>query len=199
MLTVVCNFVSCAPIETKQMMGKDFYKILGLDKSASESDIKKAYRKLALKYHPDKNKSPGAEEKFKEVAEAYEILSDPKKKQVYDTYGEQGLRGGTPTGGGSGSDGFTYTFHGDPRATFEAFFGTSSPFSSFFGNDSGGDEEMIFEESGGFPSGFGGMFGGPGRRSFTQHMPGQVHQSNNFKRRLQQDPPVQFDLKVGLC
>ena len=65
-------------------MGKDYYKILGLSKGASDDDIKKAYRKLALKYHPDKNKEPGAEEKFKEVAEAYEILSDPKKKEIFD-------------------------------------------------------------------------------------------------------------------
>ena len=75
-------------------MGKDYYKILGLQsRGASEEDIKKAYRKMALKYHPDKNKSAGAEEKFKEIAEAYEVLSDPKKRQVYDQYGEEGLKG----------------------------------------------------------------------------------------------------------
>ena len=75
-------------------MGKDYYKILGLQShGASEEDIKKAYRKMALKYHPDKNKSAGAEEKFKEIAEAYEVLSDPKKRQVYDQYGEEGLKG----------------------------------------------------------------------------------------------------------
>lgn len=54
-------------------MGRDYYKILGIDKNASDDDIKKAYKKMALKYHPDKNKSPGAEAKFKEVAEAYEV------------------------------------------------------------------------------------------------------------------------------
>lgn len=71
-------------------MGKDYYSILGIEKGASEEDIKKAYRKQALKWHPDKNKSPHAEEKFKEVAEAYEVLSDPKKRDIYDQFGEEG-------------------------------------------------------------------------------------------------------------
>eukprot|EP00061_Rhincodon_typus_P012088 g37576.t1 len=70
-------------------MGKDYYKILGITKGTAEEDIKKAYRKLALKYHPDKNKSPDAEDKFKEIAEAYDVLSDPKKREIYDQYGEE--------------------------------------------------------------------------------------------------------------
>ena len=115
-------------------MGKDYYKILQISKNASEDDIKKAYRKLALKYHPDKNKSPEAEEKFKEIAEAYDVLSDPKKKQIFDSYGEEGLKGGLNSGsGGDGSTGgYTYTFQGDPRETFRMFFGNSDPFASFF-------------------------------------------------------------------
>ena len=71
-------------------MGKDYYDVLGIKKGASEDDVKKAYRRQALRYHPDKNKSPGAEEKFKEVAEAYDVLSDPKKKDIYDRFGEEG-------------------------------------------------------------------------------------------------------------
>lgn len=71
-------------------MGKDYYCILGIEKGASDEDIKKAYRKQALRFHPDKNKSPQAEEKFKEVAEAYEVLSDPKKREIYDQFGEEG-------------------------------------------------------------------------------------------------------------
>lgn len=71
-------------------MGKDYYKILGIQSGANEDEIKKAYRKMALKYHPDKNKDPNAEEKFKEIAEAYDVLSDPKKRAVYDQYGEEG-------------------------------------------------------------------------------------------------------------
>ena len=63
-------------------MGKDNYAILNVKKGASDDELKKAYRKSALKYHPDKNKSAGAEEKFKEIAEAYDVLSDPKKRQI---------------------------------------------------------------------------------------------------------------------
>ena len=74
-------------------MGKDYYKILGIAKGASEDDVRKSYRKMALKFHPDKNKSAGAEEKFKEIAEAYEVLSDKRKRDVYDKYGEEGLKG----------------------------------------------------------------------------------------------------------
>lgn len=71
-------------------MGKDYYKVLGIPKGASEDEIKKAYRKQALRHHPDKNKSPGAEDKFKEIAEAYDVLSDAKKKDIYDRFGEEG-------------------------------------------------------------------------------------------------------------
>ncbi|CAK9808401.1 DnaJ protein homolog 1 [Anthophora plagiata] len=112
-------------------MGKDYYKILGISKNASDDDIKKAYRKLALKYHPDKNRSAGAEEKFKEIAEAYEVLSDAKKREVYDKFGEEGLKGGAGSAGGGGG-GTTYTYHGDPKATFAQFFGSASPFQAFF-------------------------------------------------------------------
>lgn len=73
-------------------MGKDYYKILGIVKGAADEDIKKAYRKQALKWHPDKNKAANAEEKFKEIAEAYEVLSDPKKREIYDQYGEEGKK-----------------------------------------------------------------------------------------------------------
>ncbi|XP_005112000.1 dnaJ homolog subfamily B member 1 [Aplysia californica] len=117
-------------------MGKDYYKVLGIARGASEEEIKKAYRKMALKYHPDKNKSPGAEEKFKEIAEAYDVLGDAQKKEVYDRYGEEGLKGGMsggpPSGGGSRGGSHSYTFHGDPHETFRMFFGNENPFESFF-------------------------------------------------------------------
>lgn len=77
------------------MAGKDFYEILGIGKSASQEEIKKAYRKLAIKYHPDKN--PGdkeAEEKFKEISAAFEILKDEEKRQKYDQFGHEAFQGG---------------------------------------------------------------------------------------------------------
>ncbi|XP_078656892.1 dnaJ homolog subfamily B member 4-like isoform X1 [Branchiostoma floridae x Branchiostoma belcheri] len=131
-------------------MGKDYYKVLGISRDANEDQIKKAYRKMALKYHPDKNKSAGAEEKFKEIAEAYEVLSDPKKREIYDQYGEEGLKGGGGGGGGGtgGPGGYTYTFHGDPNETFQRFFGTSNPFEAFSFMSNGGSHRMFFSSTG---------------------------------------------------
>jgi len=82
-------------------MSKDYYKILEVDKNSSVDEIKKSYRKMAMKYHPDKNPdNPQAEEKFKECAEAFDVLSDPQKRQQYDTYGTVGNNsGGNPFGG----------------------------------------------------------------------------------------------------
>ena len=75
------------------MSGKDYYKILGTTRSASKEEIKKAYRKLALKYHPDRNKDDkGAESKFKEISEAYAVLSDSEKKKQYDMFGAEGFQ-----------------------------------------------------------------------------------------------------------
>merc|ERR1719146_853 len=85
-------------------MGRDYYKDLGAPRGASEAELKKAYRKLAMKWHPDKNpgKKEAAAERFKKISEAYDVLSDPEKKQVYDQFGEEGLSAGMG-GGGPGS------------------------------------------------------------------------------------------------
>ncbi|KAK6458994.1 dnaJ class heat shock protein [Scheffersomyces xylosifermentans] len=89
-----------------------FYDILGVSPSASDNEMKKAYRKAALKYHPDKNPSPEAAEKFKEISHAYEVLSDEQKREVYDSYGEEGLSGQGGPGGMGADDIFSQFFGG---------------------------------------------------------------------------------------
>ena len=92
------------------MSEKDYYEILGVDRTANEDEIKKAYRKLAVKYHPDKN--PGdkeAEEKFKEISGAFEVLKDREKRRKYDQFGHDAFRGGGPGSGGSTHSTFSGT------------------------------------------------------------------------------------------
>jgi len=116
-------------------MARDYYDILGVERNSSAEEIKKAYRKIAMKYHPDRN--PGnkdAEEKFKEAAEAYAVLTDPQKKQVYDQYGHEGLKGGGF--GGSGFSGFGFDLS-DALRTFMEGFGGFSGFDDFFGMGTG--------------------------------------------------------------
>ncbi|MFM8301293.1 MAG: DnaJ domain-containing protein, partial [Gemmatimonadota bacterium] len=106
----------------------DLYATLGVDKTASDDDIKKAYRKLAMQYHPDRNGgSKEAEEKFKEITEAYDVLRDPQKRAAYDRYGEAGLRGG---GGG----GYQHVDLSDALNIFMRDFGLGD----LFGGGGGG-------------------------------------------------------------
>jgi len=107
-------------------MPRDYYEVLDVSRQASEAEIKKAFRRLARELHPDVNKhDPHAEEKFKEAAEAYEVLSDAEKRATYDRYGHEGLRTG---GYAPNFEGF-----GSVSDIFEAFFGGSSPFGDIFG------------------------------------------------------------------
>lgn len=115
---------------------RDYYEVLGLDKGATPSDVKSQYRKLALKFHPDRNKSAEAAEHFKEVSEAYAVLSDPKKRALYDSYGHQGVD--------------------SEYSTEDIFQGARGSFTDIF-ND-------LFGRAGGFESFFGGGFQGQGRR-----------------------------------
>ncbi|KAI6681490.1 hypothetical protein NL676_035371 [Syzygium grande] len=89
-------------------MGVDYYGILKVDKNATDDDLKKAYRKLAMKWHPDKNPNnkKEAEAKFKQISEAYEVLNDPQKRVIYDQYGEEGLKDMPPPGSSGNSSGF---------------------------------------------------------------------------------------------
>lgn len=126
----------------------DYYQTLGISKGASEQEIKTAYRRQALKWHPDRNKTADANSKFKDVTKAYEILSDPKKREMYDQYGESAFNRSGPGGfggqysqqgpfnvytdfGGAGSPFENVDFGGfsDPFEIFEQFFGFQSPFS----------------------------------------------------------------------
>lgn len=110
------------------MAKRDYYEVLEISKDASSDDIKRAYRKLAKKYHPDINKEKGAEEKFKEINEAYEVLSDANKKEIYDQYGFDGLENG-----GMGFDGFQGFSGGFSNINdiFESFVGGMGGFSGF--------------------------------------------------------------------
>ncbi|KAJ3025775.1 UNVERIFIED_CONTAM: hypothetical protein HDU68_006709 [Siphonaria sp. JEL0065] len=205
----------------------NYYDILKVPKSASDEEIKKAYRKLALKWHPDRNidNKETADRKFKELAEAYEVLSDPNKRKIYDTYGEAGLKGsagGSPGGagfsgfpggaggfppgsqfhfstggpGGFGGGGFT------PRSAediFAQFFGGASPFGAggFQGMDVDSDEDIRGGRGGGFPGGFPGAAGGfPGSFPQQQQQTGGTKRSNQAA--FQKPEPVKRHLPVSL-
>ncbi len=126
---------------------RDYYEILGVPRNASQEEIKKAYRKLARKYHPDICKKPECEEKFKEINEAYQVLSDPEKRKLYDTYGHAAFEGGAPSENFGG---------GTPFENLEDVFKT---FGEFFGGDF---FERIFEEA---------AFGGRRRRRASRPRP----------------------------
>lgn len=167
-------------------MGKDYYAILGVPKNATDDQLKRAYKKLALKWHPDRNKDNEKEAtaKFQEIGEAYDVLSDPRKRQIYDQLGEEGLKAGMD--GAAGAGGFPGGFPGGfqragPNGTqfffsgggpggfrnandiFREFFGGSNPFgASFGGSDDEDDVDMGGNGPSGMPGGFASMFGGMG-------------------------------------
>lgn len=132
-------------------MKRDFYEILGISKNATKDEIKKAYRKMALEWHPDKNKSPDAEEKFKEINEAYEVLSNDQKKSAYDQFGHAAF---DPSSGPFGGAGRTYTSQNGPFSSTYTYSSGGNPFGQNTEFDFGGFSNPfdIFEQF------FGGNF-----------------------------------------
>ena len=169
---------------------EDYYKILGVPRNADEAQIKKAFRKLSLKYHPDRNKEEAAKKKYVNIAKAYEVLSDPEQKKIYDQYGEEGVKrkeqGGNPEGNFGG-------FHGGGGdfGNFGGFQGGGFGGSSF-GNFGGGGFgfEDIFSQffGGGFGMGGGGRQGG--------HSGHYHHQQQQQQRQKQQPEDLWAESRV---
>jgi len=163
------------------MAGKDYYKVLGVDRKASADEIKKAYRKKARQYHPDiKPDDKEAEKKFKEINEAYEILSDEKKRRDYDTFGEAAFRQGPGPGAGG--------FQGGPAGGFD--------FGDLFGGGpgSGGPRNFTFRtggSSGGGPEDlsdiFGNLFGGGGGAGFQSRTASSPRRGENAEHLVEID------------
>ncbi|XP_013399018.1 dnaJ homolog subfamily B member 6 isoform X8 [Lingula anatina] len=181
------------------MPSLDYYDVLEVSRSAPDAEIKKAYKKMALRWHPDKNpdRKEEAEKKFKEISEAYEVLSDAKKRDLYDRYGKDGLNDADIDFGGYDT-GFHFTFR-DPEEVFREFFGGRDPFEDFFGGIGGRQQRGrnrtdrrtdLFQNSfPGFPS-FGFMggdmdpfagFGGSNFTTFSGSAFSGPRQGGNFR------------------
>ena len=176
------------PTSNPNPLSDDYYGVLGIARDATDKELKKAFRKLAIKYHPDKNPDDKrAEEFFKNIAEAYDVLSDPQKRAAYDRFGKDGARAaeqGQDVGGAGGFGGFhgggpsgRPMDHARAQEVFSMFFGGEDPFSSFgFGGFGGGAGDVpgnirisVQQGPGGSSQMFtnmgGGGFGGPARRT----------------------------------
>jgi len=191
-------------------MGKDYYKILGVSRSATDDELKKAYRKLAIKFHPDKNKSADAEEKFKDINLAYSVLSDAKKRKIYDQVGEEGLKAGGGGGqmpdfsqfgfnGMNGAHGFNFNSNGgfnsagsfDPFSTFNSFFGEG-----FNVHNHGQDFGSSF-------AGAGNPYSGMGNNPFGHSTHSQSFSSGQPNRARKPEitgvtPTIEHDINVTL-
>ena len=130
------------------MAKRDYYEVLGVTRNGSEEEIRKSFRRKAMEYHPDKNKSAGAEAQFKEINEAYQVLSDPEMRQRYDHYGHAGMSG---NGGRTAQDFQGYDVFGGFGDIFDAFFGDFTGRTQRRGAQRGSDirytATILFEEA----------------------------------------------------
>jgi len=177
-------------------MGRDYYEVLGISRNADDNDIKKAYRKLAMKWHPDKNpdNKDEASKRFVEIGEAYEVLSDENKRKIYDQYGEAGLKGGMgdedhPNFQGQGQ-GFHQFSQSDAANLFAQMFGGGGG-GGIFGGFGGSPFGMDVEDDG-HHGGFASMFGGGMPNGFG----GGAQRHHTHQKR--KDPAVQQRLRVSL-
>jgi DnaJ-class molecular chaperone len=178
---------------------RDFYTVLGVKKDANEADLKKAYRKLALRWHPDKNKDNKdvAEKKFKEVAEAYAVLNDKEKREIYDKFGEEGLKSGMSSEDakragmfGGGMNGGSGRFEMPPdfaENLFAQFFGRSGVNS--FGDDPAATPFSFGESQGG---------GFTTRVNFNGGIPQQYFKSKGPHQQLKKSAPIQKQVNLSL-
>ena len=162
----------------QNVLSEDYYRVLGVARDADATALKKAYRKLAVKYHPDKNPdNPAAEENFKRVAEAFDVLSDPQKRAAYDRFGKEGARA-AEQGGGGGFPGGMRAHHVDPHDIFAQFFAAHA-------------QQRRGSRGGGVPGGFqftsmgGGMPGGA--RFYVNGVPVGVPGGGRRRRRADDD------------
>ena len=162
------------------MKYKDYYEILGVSRDADASAIKSAYRKLARKYHPDVNKTKEAEEKFKDINEAYEVLSDKNKRQRYDSLGSN-WQGGAEWTPPPGFENFNFNFNQGGAQSFD--FGGSG-FSDFFSS--------IFGDM------MNGMGGSQGRQSYTRYDFGEAQRAREQRRNAQQEKSDELDITKNL-
>lgn len=166
-------------------MGRDYYAVLGVPRNASSEDIRKAYKRQALRFHPDKNPSKEAEDQFKNISEAYTVLTDPSKREIFDRYGEEGLKNG---GGG----GFGFFPDPDPFNIFRDVFGDEpdSPFQDFIDGLTS-DYSTIFSKSRFTSRSTGFKHFGDDGFDFPPPDPFKKHQ-------LIQDPPIETPIQVSL-
>ncbi|KAF8239662.1 DnaJ-domain-containing protein [Tricholoma matsutake] len=209
-------------------MGTDYYQLLGVSKNATHDDIKRAYKKMALKWHPDRNNgSEAASQKFKEISEAFEVLSDSNKRAIYDQLGEEGLKGrgptpgqGGPSGGFSGFSGFPggggsthYTFTSgpggfgggqggfaptDPQKIFEAFFGGGLGGFGMSGRGGRGSKSSMFDVDDDMGSSFSFSSGGGGMPGGMPQRPTPTRQQSRSQPSTSQSSEITRPLKVSL-